>query len=60
MIGQVGIVTTALKPEGTIQFNGELWHARSKGPHLEPGAKVTVVEIRGLTLGVKEKEVSDD
>ncbi|TFH36784.1 MAG: hypothetical protein E4G93_01520 [Dehalococcoidia bacterium] len=60
MIGQTGTVTAALKPEGTVLFNGELWHARTKGPHLEPGTNVTVVKIDGLTLGVKEKEATDD
>jgi len=51
MVGQIGTVNTALKPEGTVYLNGELWHARTKGPHLDPGAKVKVVEIHGLTLG---------
>jgi membrane-bound ClpP family serine protease len=60
MIGQRGVVQTALRPEGTVQVNGELWHARVHGDHLDPGSRVVVVGVDRLMLTVKEKEVTDD
>lgn len=60
MVGQTAVVQTTLDLEGTVLVEGELWHARTKKLRLNPGAKVTVVKIDGLTLLVKEKEVTDD
>jgi membrane-bound serine protease (ClpP class) len=60
MIGQNGVVQTALHPEGTVQVNGELWNARVRGGHLDPGSRVVVVGVDRLVLTVKEKEVTDD
>lgn len=58
MIGQVATAYSALSPEGTVQAIGELWHARVRGTHVNPGDRVTIVDIDGLTLIVKEKEVT--
>jgi membrane-bound ClpP family serine protease len=60
MIGQTGVVQAALRPEGTVQVDGELWHARVHGDHLDPGARVVVVGVNRLVLTVKEKEVTGD
>jgi membrane-bound ClpP family serine protease len=54
------VVQTTLDPEGMVLVEGELWHARARKTRIEVGAKVTVVAIDGLTLRVKEKEVTDD
>lgn len=60
MIGQVATTYSPLSPEGTVQAEGELWHARVKGPHVGPGQQVAILGIEGLTLVVKQKEVTGD
>lgn len=60
MVGQSGVVQTALRPEGAVQVNGELWQARVQGGHLDPGSRVVVVGVDRLMLAVKKKEVTDD
>jgi len=60
MIGQVATTYSPLNPEGTVQAVGELWRARVRGQHVGPGQQVTILGIDGLTLIVKQKEVSGD
>jgi membrane-bound serine protease (ClpP class) len=60
LLGQTAVVQTPLDPEGMVLVEGELWRARARKTRIEVGAKVTVVTIDGLTLRVKEKEVTDD
>ncbi len=52
MIGLVGIVTTALTPQGQVAVHGELWQAVSEVP-LQPGDEAEVVRLDGLRLFVK-------
>jgi membrane protein implicated in regulation of membrane protease activity len=56
LVGATGEVTTTLSPRGQIRVHGELWEARSATP-VEPGARVRVVAVDGLTLEV-ERAVS--
>jgi membrane-bound serine protease (ClpP class) len=52
MVGQVGVVRTALAPEGQILIDGELWRAVAQdGPHAV-GEPVQVAGMDGLTLKV--------
>lgn len=51
LVGATGKVTTPLSPVGQIRVHGELWEARSPTP-LDPGARVRVVAVDGLTLEV--------
>jgi membrane protein implicated in regulation of membrane protease activity len=51
LVGATGKVTTPLAPVGQIRVHGELWEARSPTP-LDPGARVRVVAVDGLTLEV--------
>jgi len=60
LLGQTAVVQTPLDPEGMVLVEGELWRARARKTRIEVGAQVTVVAIDGLTLRVKEKEVTDD
>ena len=60
IIGLVGTVGTRLDPEGSVQVRGEIWQALAKGQYLEPGTKVVVTGIDGLTLTVRKKEEKDD
>ncbi len=53
LIGEVGVVKSALSPEGKVFVHGEIWNA--VGPAtVKPGAKVRVVEIDRLLLKVEE------
>jgi membrane-bound serine protease (ClpP class) len=53
MVGQVGTVVSALAPEGWVQVLGERWRAVAEEP-IDEGAKVTVVNVHGLTLRVRK------
>jgi membrane-bound serine protease (ClpP class) len=54
MLGEVGVVVTALAPEGKIRLRGEYWDAVAPpGARVDPGAKVRVTSIQGLQLNVK-------
>jgi len=52
MVGLVGIVQTALTPQGQLAVHGELWDAISDRP-LQPGDKAEVIRVEGLRLHVK-------
>lgn len=55
LINAIGEVRETLKPKGLIFVLGELWTAESiTGDEIPVGEKVTVKEIKGLTLLVKK------
>jgi membrane-bound serine protease (ClpP class) len=51
MIGLVGVVKTALIPQGQLAIHGELWEAVSDLP-LQPGEEAEVTRMDGLRLYV--------
>jgi membrane-bound serine protease (ClpP class) len=54
LVGQVGIVRTALDPEGYVHVHGELWRARSEDGAIPAGTPVEVTHIHdGLVLDVR-------
>ena len=55
LIGGEAIVRTALDPEGTVFFKGELWAAVSEEGKIEPGVTVNIRKIEGLKLFVRTK-----
>lgn len=58
MVGKVGVVTTALNPEGTVQIGSELWTAVSDSPQfpVTRGTRVEVVGLDRLRVRVKPEE----
>ncbi len=54
LIGQVGTARTALRPDGRVFIGGELWSARCEDG-ADPGEKVRVLEVKGLTLVVAKE-----
>ncbi|TVT23082.1 NfeD family protein [Amycolatopsis rhizosphaerae] len=56
LVGKHGVVLSAVDNEGggRIKLDGDVWSARSfiEGQRIEPGTKVTVVEISGATAVV--------
>ena len=55
LLGEIGVATTALAPEGKVFVHGELWDASSPRPVPE-GRRVRVVRVDGLHLLVEPQE----
>ena len=54
LVGDIGVVTQELNPEGKVFVHGEIWRAVvSKGGSLSKGSKVKVAKVKGLTLEVE-------
>jgi membrane-bound serine protease (ClpP class) len=51
LVGEPGVVQTALSPQGKVFVHGELWDAVSSSP-LPAGQMVVVRRVEGLTLQV--------
>ena len=54
LVGQLGVARETLSPEGQVQVQGELWRAVTHGAPVEQGARVRVVDVKGLTLTVEK------
>ena len=55
MIGETGVSSSILAPEGQIKVYGEIWNAESvDGSRINKNKKVRIESIEGLTLKVKE------
>lgn len=52
MVGLIGVVRTAVAPQGQVAVHGELWEAVSDQP-LQPGDRAEVTRVEGLTLHVR-------
>ena len=61
MVGEEGTVTDRLEPAGRILVRGELWQAELHDHALsaEPGQRVSVLDVRGLTLLVEHSRRED-
>jgi len=56
LVGVSGTVVRRVAPEGQVRIGGELWRAETRGAALEPGARVRVEAVRGLTLLVRPED----
>ena len=53
LVGELGVVVTALDPRGTVRVRGESWSAASdSGEPIQQGEQVIVSDVEGLTLKV--------
>ena len=57
MVGEVGVAQTELAPAGKVCVHGEIWQARAAGK-IQPGTRVRVKEVQGLTLVVEPEDDS--
>ena len=57
LVGEIGVVKKALRPDGKVFVHGELWHARAKEP-LDENVKVRVVKVENLVLEVESIDES--
>jgi membrane-bound serine protease (ClpP class) len=55
ILGEMGIATTAIAPEGKISIHGEFWNAISDQT-IEKGERVQVIGMTNLKLKVKKLE----
>jgi len=57
LIGQVGVVRTALTPRGNVQVGGELWSAKVMDgeENIPAGVRVKVVRAEGIQLRVQKE-----
>jgi membrane-bound serine protease (ClpP class) len=53
LVGETGIVTLTLAPEGTVKVRGEIWKAVADG-NIETGGKVRVKAVEGMVVRVEE------
>ena len=53
LVGETGIVTVTLAPEGRVKVHGEIWRAQAQG-QVEAGSKVRVKAVEGMMLTVEE------
>jgi membrane-bound serine protease (ClpP class) len=62
MVGRVGVLRSWSDPEGRVFVDGSLWKAQRSWPDdepaggLNPGDRVVVERVTGLTLGVRRAE----
>ena len=57
MIGEIGVVRTALSPSGLVNIHGEIWKAHTEGEPLAPGEHVRVSSVgEDLVLEVARAE----
>lgn len=56
LVGEHGVVLTALRPAGTARIAGKRVDVTAVGEFLEEGAPVTVVAVDGLRVAVRRKD----
>jgi membrane-bound serine protease (ClpP class) len=52
-VGEIGLVTQDLAPEGKVFVHGEIWDAGTIGEPIPSGTKVKVVRVEDLRLKVE-------
>jgi membrane-bound serine protease (ClpP class) len=60
LIGDEGVVLTALDPDGTVQIHSEVWSALSESGTLPPGTAVKVARLKGVTVFVRPTAAEDE
>ena len=55
LVGETGVVTLPLAPEGKVKVHGEIWRAASD-VDLEAGSRVQVTSVKGMVLTVEKIE----
>ena len=57
IVGEIGVVTSALTPRGTVRVANDVWTAQSEdGSDIEAGTPVRVILVDGLVLTVTREE----
>jgi membrane-bound serine protease (ClpP class) len=56
LVGETAQVRSALHPEGTVFWRGELWTAVSEDGNIDPGEIVSIKKVTGLKLLVSKNK----
>ena len=56
VVGSPGEVVASCSPLGQVRIDGEYWPAVADGEPLQPGTRVVVTALEGLTVRVKARE----
>ncbi|MBI3321104.1 MAG: nodulation protein NfeD [Candidatus Omnitrophica bacterium] len=56
LLGEIGVASTDLNPDGKVFVHGELWNATSQRP-IQQGERVRVIRVEGLQLLVEKLSV---
>ncbi len=54
MVGLRGEALTPLNPKGLVSIGGEVWRAIALDGTVNPGERIQVVEVEGLTVKVRK------
>ncbi|WP_223154969.1 NfeD family protein [Alkalibacillus aidingensis] len=60
LIDQQGKTVTVLRPIGTVDVNGQMYSAISRGKWIEQGVTVSIVEVDGTKIVVEEKLMNEE
>lgn len=53
LIGKIGVARSKMLPSGTVEVEGQMIDAVTKGQAIDPGQKVQVLEVRGNRVVVR-------
>ncbi len=56
LVGKIAEVFTPMRPAGTILVDGRRYDAVASGTHIDKGAKVKIIEVKGSRIVVEELE----
>ncbi len=56
MVGSVAVARSDLNPQGIVFLKGERWRAVAEDGPIRQGERVTITDVRGLTLTVRRAE----
>jgi membrane-bound serine protease (ClpP class) len=54
LIGKVGVARSKMLPSGSIEIDGNMYDAVSRGVAIEPGERVVVCEVKGNRVVVRQ------
>ncbi|HWQ27440.1 MAG TPA: nodulation protein NfeD [Dehalococcoidia bacterium] len=60
MVGSVAVARSDLDPQGIVFLKGERWRAVAEDGPIREGERVTITDVRGLTLTVRRAEPADE
>ncbi|WFB37133.1 NfeD family protein [Kiritimatiellota bacterium B12222] len=56
LVGNQALVTTPLRPSGTVEINGNVYDANSEGDYVDPGCSVNILAVRNHSLVVRKSQ----
>jgi membrane-bound serine protease (ClpP class) len=60
LVGKVGVARTKMLPSGSIEVEGNMYDAVSRGVAIEPGQRIVVSEVKGNRVVVRPAAEKED